>query len=135
MVLTYFLNCFYREKSKNEIGDDFSTPERIIEIHDGIGQEYVLKYTGSSVAAPTQKFRRLLKEINECDGVYIRAAGDLRKILTAHYFEYGNKRTACLTTFLYFNEQGQKPAELRPERVEHVLKTCTHMILTRLRGG
>lgn len=90
---------------------DLPTPEEIVEIHAEIEREYDFKYTGARVVAPELKLKRLLDDVDEYSGVYHRAAALLRKILTAHYFEDGNKRTAWTVTVLYLEEHDHEPAE------------------------
>ena len=70
-----------------------------------------MKYTAIRVAAPKLKLRRILEETAEHDGVYTRAAFLLRKLVTAHYFEDGNKRTAWVTMREYLQEHDETPAE------------------------
>jgi len=100
---------------------DLPTPEEIVEIHAEIEREYDFKYTGARVVAPELKLKRLLDDVDEYSGVYHRAAALLRKILTAHYFEDGNKRTAWTVTVLYLEEHDHEPAE-RGHSVERVLR-------------
>jgi len=108
---------------EDEIGEDLPTAEDIIGVHDQIERIVDLKYTGARVAAPKLKFRRLLEEVDEYDGVYHRAAALLRKITTAHYFEDANKRTAWMTMRRYLQRQGHRPAETEVDRVDHVMKS------------
>ena len=74
-------------------------------------------------SATTVKFQELLTELDESVGTYQRAAALLRKIITAHYFEDGNKRTGWMTAREYLDDHGHVPAERDPERVEHVMKS------------
>jgi death-on-curing protein len=111
------------DRSKDKIGDDLPDADRIIQIHDRIEDEYDLTHTGAAVAAPRLKFRELLTEVDEYEGEYQRAGALLRKIITAHYFEDGNKRTGWLTTREYLDNHGHVPADRAEDRVEHVLKS------------
>jgi death-on-curing protein len=104
-------------------GDDLPDAEEIIAIHDEIEEEYDLTHTGAAVAAPRLKFERLLRDdVEPYDGLYLRAAALLRNILTAHYFEDANKRTAWATARIYLETHGTEPAD-RSNRVERVLKS------------
>jgi prophage maintenance system killer protein len=87
------------------------TPEEILATHEEIEEQYDMKYTGTRVAAPKLKLKRILEETAEHDGVYTRAAFLLRKLVTAHYFEDGNKRTAWVTMREYLQEHDETPAE------------------------
>lgn len=97
------------------------SPAEILAIHDEIEAEYDLKYTGARVAAPRLKLERILDETAEHGDVWLRAAFLLRKVLTAHYFEDGNKRTAWVTTRTYLEANGLEPAE-RGADAERVLR-------------
>lgn len=111
------------EESEDEVGDDLPDADRIIQIHDRIEDEYDLTHTGAAVAAPRLEFKELLREVDEYEGEYQRAAALLRKIITAHYFEDGNKRTAWITTRQYLDDHGHAPAERNAERVARVAKS------------
>ncbi len=87
------------------------TPEEILVTHEEIEEQYNMKYTGTRVAAPKLKLRRILRETAKHDGVYTRAAFLLRKLITAHYFEDGNKRTAWVTIREYLQKHDETPAE------------------------
>lgn len=101
--------------------EDLPTAEQIIEIHDTIEEEYDLTHTGTAVAAPRAKLRRLLEDVDDHDDLYTRAAALLYKLITAHYFEDGNKRTAWATIILFLEDRDAEPAE-GGERAERVLK-------------
>lgn len=111
------------DESEDEIGDDLPDADRIIQIHDRIEDEYDLTHTGAAVAAPRRKFTELLTEVDEYEGDYQRAAALLQKIITAHYFEDGNKRTGWLTTREYLDDHGHVPADRAADRVERVTKS------------
>ncbi len=97
------------------------TPEEILTTHDVIEDEYDMKYTGTRVAAPKLKLRRIVREADEQDGLYLRAGFLLRKLITSHLFEDGNKRTGWASTVKYLDRNGETPAE-HGENVERVLK-------------
>lgn len=99
----------------------YPTPEQIIATHQEVEKEYNLKYTGTRVAAPKLKLKRILQEGNDHETLYLRAAFLLRKLSTSHLFEDGNKRTAWLTTRKYLDEYGEEPADRGPETA-HVLR-------------
>lgn len=80
-----------------------------------------MKYRVTRVAAPRLDLRELLAEAEELDGVYHRAAFLLRRLITAHFFEDGNKRTAWTTTWIYLERHGLRPAN-QDESVERVLR-------------
>jgi death-on-curing protein len=101
--------------------DDLPTPADIIAIHDEIQDEYDLKYTGAAVAAPRLRFREIVADAAEHDDYWFRAAFLLRKVLTAHLFEDGNKRTAWVTMREYLARNNAEPAE-RGEDAERVLR-------------
>jgi len=111
------------EDEEEEIGDDLPDTDLIIEHHEEIVDDYDLTHAGMRVAAPRLEFKELLKEIDEYEGAYQRAAALLRKIITAHYFEDGNKRTGWLTTRQYLDDHDLAPAEREADRVEHVTKS------------
>lgn len=100
---------------------EFPKPKEILAAHEEIEDDYDFTHTGARVAAPRLKIERLLKEIDDYDGLYLRAAYLLRKLITAHYFEDGNKRTAWLVTRQYLAENGEEPADRR-ETAERVLR-------------
>lgn len=95
------------------------TPEEVLTIHEEIEDEYEMKYTGVRVAAPALELREILQEAADQDSLYHRAAFLLRKLITAHLFEDGNKRTAWTATQIYLERHGESPAEhgLSVERV------------------
>jgi death-on-curing protein len=97
------------------------TPEAVLALHEEIEDEYDLMYTGASVAAPELDLREIISEADEYDNLYMRAACLLRKLVTAHLFEDGNKRTAWATTEMYLEFNNAQPAE-RGEGVARVLK-------------
>ena len=100
--------------------DDLPSPEEILATHDEIEEVYDMKYTGAAVAAPRLKLCRLLDEIEDGDR-YHRGAQLLRDLLTAHFFEDGNKRTSWATTLRYFDQYDETPAETG-DRVPKVLR-------------
>jgi death-on-curing protein len=97
------------------------TPRDIIEIHDEIEREYDLKFTGARVASPKLTLRDILDDIEDYEGMYLRAASLLRDLITAHVFEDGNKRTAWTVTVLYLENHDAEPA-VRDESNERVLR-------------
>jgi len=101
---------------------DLPTADEVIEIHDEIEEQYDLKHTGAAVASPWLELRDILEDIEEYEGTYLRAAGLLRHILTAHLFEDGNKRTAWTTTVLYLEDHDTEPAVRDTDEAERVLK-------------
>ena len=104
-----------------EIGDDLPTPEQIIEAHERVVERYDLTHAGDRVPVPRLEYERLLEEVDEQDGVYRRAAALLRKVITTHCFEDGNKRTAWAITRVFLEENGVAPADTN-ERTERVLR-------------
>lgn len=116
---------------EEEIGDDLPRPEQIIQIHDRIEEQYDLTHTGAAVAAPRLEFERLLEDVDEYEGRYTRAAALFRKIITAHYFEDANKRTAWATTRKYLNDHDTAPADLS-DRVERVAKNVRNFTVDEL---
>ncbi|ERJ06704.1 Fic/DOC domain containing protein [Halorhabdus tiamatea SARL4B] len=51
-----------------------------------------------------------------------RAAALLRRLISAHFFEDGNKRTAWTVTRLSLNQHGTGPAVQESERVATILR-------------
>ncbi len=100
--------------------DDLPTAEEILATHEEIEEAYDMKYRGAAVAAPRLKFRRLLDDIEAGDRHH-RAGQLLRDLITSHYFEDGNKRTAWATTLLYLEQFDETPAETG-ERVPKILR-------------
>lgn len=111
------------DEEEESIGDDLPEVDLILNHHDGIVDDFNLTHTGTRVAAPRLEFGELLREVDEYEGTFHRAAALLQKIITAHYFEDGNKRTAWLTTRQYLDDHGHTPAERGADRVEHVTKS------------
>ena len=109
--------CSYESMSDRFL---YPTPEQIIATHQEVEDTYDLKYTGARVAAPKLKLKRI-QERNDLETLYLKAAFLLRKLITSHLFEDGNKRTAWLTTRKYLDEYGEEPAERGPETA-HVLR-------------
>ncbi|MEZ3118221.1 Fic family protein [Halobaculum sp. MBLA0147] len=101
--------------------DDLPDARQVIDIHDRIEKQYDLKYTGAAVAAPRLKIERLLNGVAEHDGTYMRAAALLRDLITSHYFEDANKRTAWTVTNIYLKNHDAEPA-VTDDRVPHILK-------------
>lgn len=101
--------------------DRLPTPEEILATHEEIEEAYDMKYRGTRVVAPKIDLRDILEEVVEYDTVYLRAAGLLRKLITAHLFEDGNKRTAWTAMREYLNRHNREPAVQR-EEVGRVLR-------------
>lgn len=80
-----------------------------------------MTYTGAAVAAPRLKLERLLGDVDEHDGIFMRAAALLRDLVTSHFFEDANKRTAWAVTNLYLSDHDAEPA-VTDERAVHFLK-------------
>lgn len=97
------------------------TPDEILAIHEAIEEAEDMKYRGTRVVAPRLELRELLDEAGELDGVYLRAAFLLRKLITSHLFEDGNKRTAWSVTWVYLERHGLAPVE-QDVSVERVLR-------------
>lgn len=102
-------------------GDDLPTPDEIIATHDEIVDAYDLTHDDVNVVAPRLKLRRLLEDVADHDDTYGRAAQLLRDLVTSHYFEDGNKRTAWMTTRDYLDRLDEHPAETG-DRVPHILR-------------
>lgn len=102
--------------------DDLPTAEEIIEVHDEISKSYGLTHTGIRAILPEQTLEQMIEEIDEYDDTYLRAAGLLRDLITAHIFEDGNKRTAWTVTRLYLQSRGTEPAVRETAHVAHVLR-------------
>lgn len=102
--------------------DTLPTADEIMATHEEIEEVYDMKYRGVRVAAPRIKFKRIIRNAREQNTVYDRAAYLLRKMITAHYFEDANKRTAWATVRDYLNRHGLKPAHTDQENTEPVLK-------------
>jgi len=101
--------------------DELPTPESVLNTHEIIEEVYDMKYRGVRVAAPKLNLREILAEAARYEDVYLRAAYLLRKLITAHLFEDGNKRTAWVVTRDYLGQKGIEPAE-REIVVERVLR-------------
>ena len=100
---------------------DLPTPDEIIATHEEIEKQYDLKYRGTRVAAPKLVLRQLLEEAEGLSGEYQQGAFLLRKLITEHIFEDGNKRTAWVTTREFLLSADLRPAETG-ERVPHILR-------------
>lgn len=103
--------------------DLLPSPRQIIIAHEQIEESYDLKFRGARVASPRLNLRDILEEVRGYDDVYLRAACLLRKVLTAHLFEDGNKRTAWSITLHYLEKHGLQPAERRTVVITHVLRS------------
>jgi death-on-curing protein len=101
--------------------DLLPTPDEILTIHEEIEEAEDMKYRGVRVAAPKLDLREFLTEAAEYDDIYLRAAFLLRKLITAHLFEDGNKRTAWAVTREYLGRHGLEPAQ-RDVSTERVLR-------------
>ncbi|MCD2203852.1 Fic family protein [Halobacterium sp. KA-6] len=97
------------------------TVAEIIATHEEVEDVYNLKHTGTRVAAPKLKTKRIIRDADEYNDVYTRAAYLLRKLITRHVFEDGNKRTAWVTTRKFLDDHGEIPAEHGPN-AEQFLK-------------
>lgn len=100
---------------RDDFSDALPTPEEILATHEEIERTYDLKYTGTRVTAPKLKLRRIVRNAESYDDLYHRAAFLLRKLITAHLFEDGNKRTAWVTVREYLSENGETPARRDPD--------------------
>lgn len=99
----------------------FPTPEDILVIHEEIATEYDITHQGVLVPAPKRRLRYIICEAWTYDDVYHRAAFLLRKLITSHIFEDGNKRTGWAVTVLYLEYHDVIPAE-QGDSVERVLR-------------
>lgn len=97
------------------------SPVDILGTHGQIEEVYDLKHTGTRVAAPRLELQELLDEATQYDDVYDRAAFLLRRLITDHLFEDGNKRTAWVETNVYLARHKIEPAPRKIE-VERVLR-------------
>lgn len=117
---------------------DLPTPAEIVAIHEEIEAMYDLKYTGSRVAAPRVNLEEIVRDAGRQDDVFTSAAILLRRLVTAHLFEDGNKRTAWTVTLIYLERKGETPPG-GDETVERVLKRIrrfdVHEIATWLATG
>lgn len=101
--------------------DRLPTPDEILAIHETIEVVEDMTYRGTRIAAPRLELRELLDEARDLEGVYLRAAFLLRKLITAHLFEDGNKRAAWTVTWIYLERHGLHPDE-QDQSVERVLR-------------
>lgn len=101
--------------------DRLPTPDEILAIHETIEVVEDMTYRGTRMAAPRLELRELLDEARDLEGVYLRAAFLLRKLITAHLFEDGNKRAAWTVTWIYLERHGLHPDE-QDQSVERVLR-------------
>ena len=76
----------------------------------------------------------VLEPVAEEDGRFHRAAGLLRKIITAHVFEDTNKRIAWTVTVLYLEDHDAEPADRDTERVERILKRVRRYDIEEISG-
>lgn len=105
------------------VTDELPTANEIITTHKELEEIYDLKYRGIRVAAPRIKIRRIIRNAAEYgDDPYDRAAYLLRKLITSHYFEDANKRTAWTTILDYLDRHGLEPAKTEKGDTEPVLK-------------
>lgn len=95
------------------------TPEEILATHEEIEEAYDMAYTGTRAPASEATLKGILQDADDLDDIYTRAAFLLRKLITSHIFEDGNKRTAWITVREYLDGHGETPAERTPsaERV------------------
>lgn len=101
--------------------NDLPSPDDILNAHNEIEEAYDMKYTGTRVASPRLELKEMLEDVDEYGPVYKRAACLLRRIITDHIFEDGNKRTAWVVSREYLLRYGIEPA-VNPEEVERVLR-------------
>ena len=101
---------------------DLPSPEDIIAIHEEIEKSYGLEYRGISAHLPEQTLESILSDVAEFDGVYQRAGALLRRLISAHIFEDGNKRTAWTVVRLYLVDHDTGPAVRETKRVAAVLR-------------
>jgi len=118
--------------------DTLPTPEEILATHEEIEEAYDMTHTGVRALMPEMKLQRIVDDAAEADGVFQRAAILLRRLISAHIFEDGNKRTAWVTTRKFLEAHGEGPAERTPgaERVLYrIQRFDTEEIATWLRTG
>ncbi|WP_181685112.1 Fic family protein [Halorhabdus salina] len=108
------------------------TPSEIIEIHEEIEESYGLKYTGISAYFPEQTLSNVLSDVAAYDGIHLRAAALLKRLISVHIFEDGNKRTAWTTTRLYLDQYGAEPAVQETEHVATVLRCIQRLDIEEL---
>ena len=101
--------------------DSLPSADDILDAHEEIEEAYDMKYRGIRVAAPRTTLREILDGAREYDDLYLRAAHLLRKLITSHIFEDGNKRTAWVVTREYLRQHDVEPGG-RNEEVERVLR-------------
>jgi death-on-curing protein len=102
----------------DEIGDDLPDPDQIISIHATIEEEYDLTHRGAAVVSPRLKFGFSRTSTNTRGRTNEQL---LSTIITAHYFEDGNKRTAWATTRLYLEDRGTELAVKETQAVKPIL--------------
>lgn len=101
--------------------DNLPTANEILEAHEEIEEAYDMKYRGVRVAAPRARLQKIVEQAAEEEEAFDRAAFLLRKLITAHLFEDGNKRTAWVTAREYLARNDLEP-DPRREEVERVLR-------------
>ncbi|MFB6161857.1 MAG: type II toxin-antitoxin system death-on-curing family toxin [Halococcoides sp.] len=114
---------------------DLPTPSEIIDIHDEIEDDYGLKYTGMSARLPERTLDNILSDVAEQTDLYRRAAALCRRLISAHIFEDGNKRTAWTVTRLYLEQHGAEPAVHDPNRLHRSSGTSSATTPKHSRSG
>jgi death-on-curing family protein len=72
---------------------------------------------------PVHFLDKIIEEVNKAKGnVYDKAAVLLRRLIVAHGFASGNKRTAIIVTAFFIEENGGKTKFKDIDRVEKVLR-------------
>lgn len=100
---------------------ELPSPSQILATHEEIEEDYDLKYRGIRIATPTITLREIIGDADDYETIWQRAAHLLRKLITEHIFEDGNKRTAWVVTREYLTRHDSTPS-VDPDEVERVLK-------------
>ncbi len=95
---------------------------QIVATHDELEEEYDLDHEGAAVPNPAVHYSEIVKETRDNHfHPHDRAAYLLRRLITAHYFEDANKRTAWMTIRDYLDRHGLEPAKTDKEDTEPIL--------------
>ena len=94
---------------------------RIHDIHDQIVRQYDLDHAGVGRPNSDLVLGRIVEDARRIESPYDRAAFYLKRLIEAHVFEDGNKRTAWLAAVWVLQHEGLRAAVDRRE-VATVLK-------------
>lgn len=102
------------------------TVEEIYWIHERVVHEWDLDHDDTAHPNPDVIFQRILDAAAPISDPYLQAATVLRRVITAHCFEDGNKRTAWLAATKILVTYDEYPSPDRSEAAKILRHTARY---------